>query len=54
VQAVEAKASQVQDKARDAWDAEMENQRRGGSLDNLGLEGAGSSQPSGKKGWWPW
>ncbi|KAI9151570.1 hypothetical protein HJFPF1_08777 [Paramyrothecium foliicola] len=54
VQAAETQASNVQDKARGAWEAEKENQRRGGSLDQLGLETAGSSQSSGKKGWWPW
>lgn len=54
VQAVETQASHVQDKARDAWEAEKEAQRRGGSLDQLGLEAGSSSQSSGKKGWWPW
>jgi hypothetical protein len=54
VQAVEAQANNVQDKARGAWEAEKENQHRGGSLDQLGLETGSSSQGSAKKGWWPW
>lgn len=38
----------IEDKAKQAW----ENQRRGGSLDQLGLE-TGSQEPK-KKGWWLW
>ncbi|KAL2205895.1 hypothetical protein CC79DRAFT_1334221 [Sarocladium strictum] len=45
----------VEEKAASAWESELENQRRGGSLDQLGLDAAGSaSASSGKKGWWPW
>ncbi|PHH89337.1 hypothetical protein CDD83_6236 [Cordyceps sp. RAO-2017] len=44
--------------AKTAWEAEKENQRKGGSLDRLGLDVAApdqaSSGPSGKKRWWPW
>ncbi|KAH7311568.1 cytochrome oxidase c assembly-domain-containing protein [Stachybotrys elegans] len=47
VQAVEAKA-------KDAWQSELQNQRQGGSLDQLGLESGSSSQTPSKKGWWPW
>lgn len=46
--------SSVQDQARDAWEHEKENQRQGGTLDQLGLatDGASQSGPK-KKGWWP-
>lgn len=54
LQAVETQASKVQDKARDVLETEKENQRRGGSLDQLGLDAGSSSQASGKKSWWPW
>lgn len=48
VQSVEARAS-------DAWAAEKERQRRGGSLDQLGLDAAGPAPPSpDKRRWWPW
>ncbi|ATY58559.1 hypothetical protein CCM_05315 [Cordyceps militaris CM01] len=46
VQAVESAAQSV-------WDRELENQRKGGSLDQLGLAGASGEQGA-KKGWWPW
>lgn len=40
----------IENKAKAAWDQEKENQRRGGSLDHIGLE-----TPAPKKsGWWPW
>lgn len=41
----------VEDKAKAAWEKEKENQRQGGSLDQVGLE---TTQPPKKKGWWPW
>ncbi|KAL7784341.1 cytochrome oxidase c assembly domain-containing protein [Trichoderma ceciliae] len=42
----------VGDLAKDAWEKEKENQRNGGTLDQLGL-GTGSSAPEPKKkGWW--
>lgn len=44
----------VQEKAKDAWEQERQNQRDGGSLDQLGLETGSSGQASGKKGWRPW
>lgn len=45
----------VEEKASAAWDSELENQRKGGSLDQLGLDSAAiSQQGSSKKGWWPW
>lgn len=44
----------VGDKAKDAWEKEKENQRRGGNLDQLGLETGSQNQGSAKKGWWPW
>ncbi|UNI22797.1 hypothetical protein JDV02_008653 [Purpureocillium takamizusanense] len=51
----EALTQSIEAKAKDAWATEKENQRRGGSLDQLGLEAAGQGQPpSGKRGWWRW
>lgn len=45
----------IETKAKEAWDKEIENQRKGGSLDHIGLEPAGAQASSGKKsGWWPW
>lgn len=45
----------IEAQAKDAWEAEKQNQRRGGSLDQLGLDAGSSGQASsGKKGWWPW
>lgn len=45
----------VEEKASAAWESELENQRKGGSLDQLGLDSAASNQQgNGKKGWWPW
>ncbi|KAI8721844.1 hypothetical protein NCS52_00327000 [Fusarium sp. LHS14.1] len=40
----------IEAKAQQAWEKEKENQRTGGSLDQLGLETAGG--PSQKKSWW--
>lgn len=40
--------------AQGVWEKELENQRHGGSLDQLGLAGASSAPVSSKKGWWPW
>lgn len=57
VRSVEDKAAYVQEKAKEKWQQEKDNQRRGGSLDKLGLETAGvpkQSQEPAKKGWWPW
>jgi hypothetical protein len=43
----------VEEKASAAWEAELENQRKGGALDQLGLNAAGASTTeSKKKGWW--
>lgn len=44
----------MESSARGAWEQEKENQRKGGSLDQLGLATAGTGQPATKKGWWPW
>ncbi|PNY26391.1 Uncharacterized protein TCAP_03678 [Tolypocladium capitatum] len=45
----------IEAQAKDAWEAEKENQRRGGSLDQLGPDAGSSGQASsGKRGWWPW
>ncbi len=44
----------IESSARGAWEQEKENQRRGGSLDQLGLATAGASQPVAQKGWRPW
>ena len=55
--AVEKTAEAVQsieDKAKNAWEKEKENQLRGGSLDQLGLKTGIQNQAPGKKGWWPW
>lgn len=37
---------------KDAWEKEKENQRSGGSLDQLGLETASAAPEPKKKGWW--
>ncbi|RDA91205.1 hypothetical protein CP533_3389 [Ophiocordyceps camponoti-saundersi (nom. inval.)] len=46
----------VEASAKSAWETEKERQRRGGSLDRLGLEAGDSdlSSSSGTKGWRPW
>ena len=41
-------------KARDAWEAEKQNQAKGGSLDQLGIDTGSSTRRSEKRGWWPW
>lgn len=53
-QALAQKAEAAESAAKGVWDRELENQRRGGSLDQLGLAGASGEQVSAKKGWWPW
>lgn len=40
--------------AKSVWEQEKENQRNGGSLDQIGLAGASEASTSTKKGWWPW
>jgi hypothetical protein len=51
----EEEAQAIGTSVRGAWEHEKENQRRGGTLDQLGLETAGASQAAPKKkGWWPW
>ena len=53
--ASESVAQSIEARVKDAWAAERDNQRRGGSLDQLGLETASPGQSSsGKRGWWPW
>ncbi|TFB06677.1 hypothetical protein CCMA1212_000411 [Trichoderma ghanense] len=37
---------------KDAWEKEKENQRNGGSLDQLGLETGSAAPEPKKKGWW--
>ncbi|KAG6003150.1 hypothetical protein E4U21_002304 [Claviceps maximensis] len=52
-----AQGSMVQSievKARDAWETEKQNQIKGGSLDQLGLETGSSPSKTEKRGWWPW
>ncbi|KAH0601436.1 hypothetical protein MHUMG1_00311 [Metarhizium humberi] len=44
----------IETKAKDAWEAEKQNQLKGGSLDQLGLDTGSSGQKTGKRGWWPW
>lgn len=45
----------IETKAKEAWDKELENQRKGGSLDHIGLEPAAAQASSNKKSkWWPW
>lgn len=44
----------IEAKANDVWETEKQNQIKGGSLDQLGLDTASSVQKSGKRGWWPW
>lgn len=44
----------IEIKARDAWEAEKQNQIKGGSLDQLGFETGRSAPKSEKRGWWPW
>ncbi|KAG6002589.1 hypothetical protein E4U43_001092 [Claviceps pusilla] len=44
----------IEAKARDAWETEKQNQIRGGSLDQLGLDTGRSSPKAEKRGWWPW
>lgn len=52
VRAVDAQAGALQDRAREAWERERENQRKGGSLDQLGLQkDASSGQEPAKKSW---
>lgn len=53
VDAVQTRAASAQEQAQNAWDQELENQRQGGSLDQLGLATDGAAKAS-KKGWWPW
>lgn len=44
----------VEEKVGQALSQERENQRIGGSLDQLGPEPAVQPSPAAKKGWWPW
>ncbi|KAI5464844.1 cytochrome oxidase c assembly-domain-containing protein [Mariannaea sp. PMI_226] len=41
----------IENKVRGAWEKEKENQRRGGELDQMGLETAAGSAPT-NKSWW--
>ena len=49
--AAENEAASIQDKAKNTWHKEIENQQRGGSLDQLGFNASGSEP---KKGWGFW
>ncbi|KAI9900512.1 hypothetical protein N3K66_004774 [Trichothecium roseum] len=42
---------EVEQKAQVVWEQEKENQRKGGSLDQLGLDAGSQNQPPKKKGW---
>jgi hypothetical protein len=44
----------IESKSKDIWEAEKQNQLKGGSLDQLGLDTAGSTPKAQKRGWWPW
>ncbi|CAI6100543.1 unnamed protein product [Clonostachys chloroleuca] len=44
----------IEEKAKQAWETELDNQRKGGSLDQIGLDNGTSTQTPAKKGWWPW
>lgn len=45
----------IETTVKQAWEAERENQRKGGSLDKLGLDPQSSSETSSvKKRWWSW
>ncbi|KAG8423977.1 hypothetical protein J3459_008087 [Metarhizium acridum] len=44
----------IETKAKGNWEIEKQNQLKGGSLDQLGLETDSSGQKTGKRGWWPW
>lgn len=44
-------AREVEQKAQGVWEQEKENQRKGGSLDQLGLDAGSQDQPPKKKGW---
>lgn len=52
--AAQAPIQTIENKAKSAWEQEKENQRRGGQLDQLGLETGSPSPAATKKGWWPW
>lgn len=41
-------------RVQSVWEREKQNQIRGGSLDQLGLETGTSKPTSDKKSWWPW
>ncbi|PFH61629.1 hypothetical protein XA68_16804 [Ophiocordyceps unilateralis] len=49
-------AQTVEASAKSVWDVEKERQRKGGSLDRLGLDAGASdrSPPSRTKRWWSW
>lgn len=44
----------AEQKASAAWEAELVNQRKGGALDQLGLDAAGTSTTDSKKKGWLW
>jgi len=46
----QASVADIKDRARAAFEAEKQNQKRGGPLDRVGLEEA----KGGKSSWWPW
>lgn len=49
-----AKAEELRNKVRGAFEQEKANQRNGGPLDQLGLETGAAKQGSGKSWWKPW
>jgi hypothetical protein len=50
VRAIEEKAAFIKERTKAAFEAERENQRRGGALDQVGVEKATRETP--KRGWW--
>jgi len=60
IRAVEEKQAYIKEKAREAFEKEKENQRKGGLLDRVGIEGARDSpdratnNDAPKKSWWHW
>ena len=49
-----AKAEELRNKVKGAFEQEKANQRNGGPLDQLGLDTGAAKQSSGKSWWKPW
>lgn len=54
VRAVEAKQARLREKAKNAFEAERENQRKGGPLDRVGVESQAQQPDTPKKKGWFW